>query len=65
MDAADLAAYQKKEMTVPQLMEKYYPTKLMPKISEEAFQMPRQGKSYPHRIVDKLSSSKVIHGQIG
>ena len=24
MDAADLAAYQKKEMTVPQLMEKYY-----------------------------------------
>ena len=42
MDAADLAAYQKKEMTVPQLMEKYYPTKLMPKISEEAFQMPKQ-----------------------
>ena len=42
MDAADLAAYQKKEMTVPQLMEKYYPTKLMPKVSEEAFQMPKQ-----------------------
>ncbi len=29
-------------MTVPQLMEKYYPTKLMPKVSEEAFQMPKQ-----------------------
>ena len=28
MDPADLAAYQKKEMTVPQLMERYYPTKL-------------------------------------
>ncbi len=42
MDAADLAAYQKKEMKVPQLMEKYYPTKLMPKVSEEAFQMPKQ-----------------------
>ncbi|RAY88426.1 DNA mismatch repair protein MutS, partial [Klebsiella oxytoca] len=26
MDAADLAAYQKKELTVPQLMERYYPT---------------------------------------
>ena len=25
MDAADLAAYQKTEMTVPQLMERYYP----------------------------------------
>ena len=31
MDAADLAAYQKKELTVPQLMERYYPTKLMRK----------------------------------
>ena len=42
MDAADLAAYQKKELTVPQLMERYYPTKLMPKVSEEAYQMPKQ-----------------------
>ena len=41
MDAADRAAYQKKEMTVPQLMERYYPTKLMPKVSEEAFKMPK------------------------
>ena len=41
MDAADLAAYHKKEMTVPQLMERYYPTKLMPKVSEEAFKMPK------------------------
>lgn len=41
MDAADLAACQKKEMTVSQLMERYYPTKLMPKVSEEAFKMPK------------------------
>ncbi len=41
MDAADLAAYQKKELTVPQLMERYYPTKLMPKVPEEAFRMPK------------------------
>lgn len=42
MDASDLAAYQNKEMTVPQLMERYYPTKLMPKVSEEAFRMPME-----------------------
>ena len=41
MDAADLAAYQKKELTVPQLMERYFPTKLQPKVSEEAFRMPK------------------------
>lgn len=41
MDAADLAAYQNKEMTVPQLMERYYPTKLQPKVPEEAFKMPK------------------------
>lgn len=42
MDAADLAAYQKKEMTVPELMQRYYTTKLMPKVPEEAFKFPRQ-----------------------
>lgn len=41
MDAADLAAWQNKEMTVPQLMERYYPTKLQPKVPEEAFRMPK------------------------
>lgn len=40
MDPADLAAYQKKEMTVPQLMERYYPTKLMEKVPEVAYQVP-------------------------
>ena len=40
MDPADLAAYQKKEITVPQLMERYYPTKLMEKVPEVAFKTP-------------------------
>ena len=39
MDPADLAAYQKKEMSVPQLMERYYPTKLMQRVPEVAFQV--------------------------
>ena len=40
MDPADLAAFQKKEITVPQLMERYYPTKLMEKVPETAYQFP-------------------------
>ena len=36
------AAYQKKELTVPQLMERYYPTKLMPKVPEDTYRFPRQ-----------------------
>ena len=40
MDPADLAAYQKKEMPVPPLMDRYYPTKLMPKVPEVAFKTP-------------------------
>ena len=40
MDPADLAAYQKKEMTVPQLMERYYPTKLMERVPEVAYKTP-------------------------
>lgn len=39
MDPTDLAAYQKKEMTVPQLMERYYPTKLMQRVPDVAFQV--------------------------
>ena len=41
MDAADLAAYQKKEVGVPQLMEKYYPTKLQPKVADDAYKIPK------------------------
>ena len=37
MDPADVASYDKKEITVPELMQRYYPTKLMPRVPEEAF----------------------------
>ena len=40
MDQADLAVYQRKGLTVPYLMERYYPTKLMPKVPEVAFKTP-------------------------
>lgn len=39
MDPADLAAYQQKELTVPQLMERYYPTKLMPRVPDVSYQV--------------------------
>ena len=42
MTPEDLASYQKKEMSVPQLMERYYPTKIMPKVPEEAFRLPKR-----------------------
>lgn len=41
MEAADLEAFKEKKLTVPQLMEKYYPTKLMPKVSEETYKNPK------------------------
>lgn len=40
MDAADAALYQKKEIGVPELMAKYYPTKLMAKVPAESFSIP-------------------------
>lgn len=40
MTAEDLAAFRNKDLTVPQLMERYYPTKLMPKVPEVAYQVP-------------------------
>lgn len=42
MEAADLAAFQKKELGVQQLMERYYPTKLMPKVTEDAYKFPKE-----------------------
>lgn len=39
MDPADLAAYKEKELTVPQLMERYYPTKLMPRVPDVSYQV--------------------------
>ena len=64
MDAADLAAYQKKELTVPQLMERYYPTKLMPKVPEEAFKMPKSIAGPEGSItVEKFNVYKEKDGQ--
>lgn len=40
MTAEDLAAFRNKDVTVPQLMERYYSTKLMPKVPEVAYQVP-------------------------
>lgn len=40
MTAEDLAAFRNKEVTVPQMMERYYPTKLMPKVPEVAYKVP-------------------------
>ena len=37
MDAADIAAYQKREAKVEDMMQKYYPTKLAPKVSAEEY----------------------------
>lgn len=60
MDPADLAAYQKKEMTVPQLMERYYPTKLMAKVPETAYQFPNviAGPDKSTLTVDKFNVYK-------
>lgn len=41
MALEDVEAYRKKETGVPELMGKYHPTKLMPKVSPEAYRMPR------------------------
>ena len=59
MDAADLAAFQKKEMAVPQLMERYYPTKLLPKVPEKLFRMPQSIAGPEGRItVEKFNVYK-------
>lgn len=60
MDPADLAAYQKKEMTVPQLMERYYPTKLMQRVPDVAFQVANvvPGSEQRPLTVDKFNVYK-------
>lgn len=60
MDSADLAAYQKKEMTVPQLMERYYPTKLMQPVPDVAFQVANvvSGPEQRPLTVDKFNVYK-------
>lgn len=59
MEPADVAAYDKKEIGVPELMQRYYPTKLMPRVPEEAFKYPNglAGPSGPITI-DKFNVYK-------
>ena len=64
MDPADLAAYQKKEMTVPQLMERYYPTKLMERVPEVAYKTPNVIAGPESNLtVDKFNVYKEKDGQ--
>lgn len=59
MDPADVAAYQKKELTVPQLMERYYPTKLQQKVPEEAFRFPNViATANGNQTIDKFNVYK-------
>jgi len=60
MDPADLAAYQQKELTVPQLMERYYPTKLMQRVPDVAFQVANvvSGPEQRPLTVDKFNVYK-------
>ena len=56
MDAADIAAYQKREAKVEDMMQKYYPTKLAPKVSVEEYKAANILSD--GRIIDKMTVYK-------
>ncbi|AGB29693.1 mismatch repair ATPase (MutS family) [Prevotella dentalis DSM 3688] len=56
MDAADIAAYQKREAKVEDMMQKYYPTKLAPKVSVEEYKAANTISD--GRIIDKMTVYK-------
>ena len=56
MHAEDLAAYQKKEISVEQLMRTYYPTKLEQKVTPE--QYAADNKLSDGRVIDKMNVYK-------
>ena len=56
MDAADIAAYQKREAKVEDMMQKYYPTKLVPKVSVEEYKAANILSD--GRIIDKMTVYK-------
>lgn len=56
MDAADIAAYQKREAKVEDMMQKYYPTKLAPKVSVEDYKAANILSD--GRIIDKVTVYK-------
>ena len=56
MDAADIAAYQKREAKVEDMMQKYYPTKLAPKVSAEEYKAANTLSD--GRVIDKMTVYK-------
>ena len=56
MHAEDLAAYQKKEISVEQLMRNYYPSKLEPKVSKEEYAAEHYLSD--GRVIDKMNVYK-------
>ena len=55
-DAADIAAYQKREAKVEDMMQKYYPTKLAPKVSAEEYKAANILSD--GRVIDKMTVYK-------
>ena len=56
MHAEDLAAYQKKEISVEQLMRNYYPSKMDKKVSKEEYAA--DNKLSDGRVIDKMNVYK-------
>ena len=56
MDADDIAAYQKREAKVEDMMQKYYPTKLAPKVSVEEYKAANILSD--GRVIDKMTVYK-------
>lgn len=56
MNAADIAAYQKREAKVEDMMQKYYPTKLAPKVSVEEYKAANILSD--GRVIDKMTVYK-------
>ena len=56
MHASDLAAYQKREISVEQLMQTYYPSKMEKKVSPEEFKA--DNKLSDGRVIDKMNVYK-------
>lgn len=56
MDAADIAAYQKREAKVEDMMQKYYPTKLAPKVSVDEYKAANILSD--GRVIDKMTVYK-------
>ena len=61
MHASDLAAYQKREISVEQLMKTYYPSKMEKKVSPEEYKA--DNKLSDGRMIDKMNVYKESNEQ--